>query len=253
MENENFDWIYEDAIRAGVTPEELEASKGPPKCFACKGPQVRRLGSLCPKCDGVRADKERRDCIARAWATFPSEAGRLSFSQPDRPKLASWVKDVLAINAASALSGTMAANPFVTLAGPAGAGKTTLAVVLAKSWVRRLRDGKTPREDRAARTCHFTTAPKLVAMGRATQRGHHVPGVQLATESGLLVLDEVGRGRDHDGIIFDLVNTRLERNAPTIFTTPCATREELEMVLGDGGMARRIFDAPTVLVQVQKL
>lgn len=247
-------WVAAAALAAGVTQEELDEARQPPKCFVCKKPQVARLGCLCPKCEAEEKDRARAVDIGKAWATVPESMRWVDLvDKVVAKKMETWVKDHDALKAAGALVHDLPAHRIVTLTGDPGAGKTTLACALLRSWIRlgARKSAKWAEYDRS-RTARFDTVMDLLADRSATRLGEDVPSIDRAEKAGVLVLDEVGRGRDPHQIIFGLVHKRLRDCMPTIFTTPHRTVEELAHACGDGGLARRVFDGATV-IHVRKI
>ncbi len=229
--------VREAALAAGVRPDELDA---PLRCEAGCGVEVRPGARLCAACGTKRAAAEHTEAVKKAWHTVPMS---LRWAGLDSPKLAQWVRDEAAIARVRQLAADLAGNPIVTLCGPAGAGKTTLACALLRQWVRLGASPSAPPAMRLmARRARFAAVQDLLHDRAETRLGEHVVSIDLARQASVLVLDEVGRGKDPQGVIFGLLHARHRERRPTIMTTPFASASELAADARDGGLARRVFD-----------
>lgn len=235
------------ALAAGVTADDLD---GPPRCFAGCGAEVSREGKSCPACETKRLEADRAEQVRRAWGTVPQTLRWASLADP---KLAAWCRDAAAVARVQQIAGELDVHRTVTLTGEAGAGKTTLACALLREWIRRgARKGASPADMAIARKARFAVATDLVHDRAVSRLGEHVPSIDLARQASVLVLDEVGRGKDAHGVIFGLLHERHREGRPTIITTPALTLGELAAATQDGGLARRVFsDATVVHVEVK--
>lgn len=229
---------------AGKHGVDLDAAvSGPPVCMGGCGTTVGRVSETCPACDRKRLATEHTAALASAWATVPETMRWVSLIAARADKqLAQWVPDEAAVRAARTVCAELDKHPLVTFHGPPGKGKTTLACGLMREWLRRGGEPlATPEAQRMGRGARFLTAHGLIDDRVLTRLGERVHSLDVAHNATVLVLDEVGRGKDTHGIIFALLHERHRDGKPTIVTTPCRDRKELADA-SDGGLARRVFD-----------
>ena len=128
----------------------------------------------------------------------------------------------------------------IVLAGPAGVGKSTLAVAAANV--------ATDSHTRAW-SPYFVDALELATARARGRLGEEPESVASAMSRGLLVLDELGRGRPSQwNAIEDVIFDRYNAQKRTIYTTPALSVEELQTRLGDDGLARRVLEGAVVVV-----
>ncbi len=237
------------AAMALVDGVDLSGADGPPVCFVCHEAVVMRTADTCSDCATKKFLDERRAALLDAWNTVP--ASLRGWCSLTSPKLVQWVPDRDARAAVAKVMQEPWAHRFVTFTGPAGAGKTSLACALL---CETMRQGAVPDASRGAiwtaQKARFAAAPKLIEDRAATQLGVRVDSIERARFASVLVLDEVGRGKDTHNVIFDLVYHRHAQALTTIITTPYPDEAALAHV-ADGGLARRVFADATV-IEVRK-
>lgn len=225
------------ALAAGVDPDDLD---GPPRCFSGCGAVVARLAATCSACgERIRAG-EHDEAVKRAWGTTPSS---LHWVHLWHPQIGTWARDSGALARTRDLAKDLGALRFVTFIGEPGSGKTTLACALLREWVRLGAKVSAPAAARhVARRVRFAAAQDLLQDRSDTRLGEHVVSIDQAASATVLVLDEVGRGKDPHGVIFSLLHERHREQKATLITTPHSDATALAAATGDGGLARRVFD-----------
>lgn len=211
---------------------------GPPMCSACRATEVRVTGLLCPGCERARITRERRLGIVAALKTVPDWYRWASLGHKALPER---VRDAAAVAAVRELAAEPELPRLVTLVGPTRAGKTILACALLHEHIRR--GGGPSASSRAvwhARRARFESVMAVEKELDERRLGEHAPKLDLAHQASVLVLDEVGRERDHRWA-FALINERYAKAKPTILTTPAPNEDGLFTLTQDGGYASRVF------------
>lgn len=198
----------------------------PPKCDqTCTRCRAAIAGpGLCPACQ--QAQDTLRDAVFATRASMPE---RFAWARSlDVPELSERV-DPAAVLQARALN--LNRLDRVTLLGPAGAGKSSLAVVLANAWTRA-----------NARPSVFVRAANL-----GVARQHHGLGageaslVRQAMGAELALLDDLGVEPEAGSpVVAHLLHRRYDSERPTIATTGL-TVEQLAKRYG-AGVARRLVE-----------
>jgi len=242
--------------------EVLDPTTAPLVCYACGVTPMKRSGA-CAECEKKRADADLLAAIERAWHTVEEWNWGTDLRKAE---IFDVVSDRDAVAAVRRISVLPAIPRTVTFYGPTGAGKTTLACALLREWIRRsYAKDATPEDIRNARRARFAAAHKIVGERAETELGKRVTSLEQCLKASYLVIDEVGRGKDTHGLIFEIVSERHANKRPTIIATPAlgteaevkrmgalgAARAELGRLI-DGGMARRVFDDAEHVVHVRK-
>lgn len=224
-----------------VTEDELH---GPPRCAGGCGAVVARWSSACAACDADRVAKEHAEAVEKAWSRKDGGVPeKLQWAALDHPSFARKVRDAAARQKVRDIAARLEQRPLVTIVGPSRAGKTTLACMLLREWVRRgMADDASPRAKHMARNIRFAMAQAIIDARATTRLGEYVRDLHLAYNASVLVLDECGRGKDTHKCIFSVVFHRHSLGLPTIVTTPCLSAAALADETGDGGLAARVFD-----------
>lgn len=179
-------------------------------------------GLTCFDCMVLR--DRRRDAIERTEAAAPEGFRDCRFGAEGL--VARVHGDRQAIARAEAAVGARQ----VLLRGPSGAGKTSLAVAMMRTWARQ-------KAERAM----FVLATDLANCKDRSRLGHEPEVIEAAVAAPLLVLDDVGTEAHAPGsAVVEVVFHRHAHAKPTIVTTWLAD-EALSQRYGDG-FARRLLE-----------
>lgn len=201
----------------GITPPAFEHV-----CTVCSAPST--MPRPCLACEEtLQAAREAR------LATSGSIPARFGWASGlHAPALIARV-DLAALEQARAID--LVRLDRVTLLGPAGAGKTSLAAALAHAWAR----------------AHLRPALFVSAVDVGVSRQQHGLGegdpriLREAMAAALLVLDDVGQELDlGSGVVAHIVQRRYDHAKPTI-TTSGLNIEQLVSRYG-AGVARRLIE-----------
>lgn len=227
------------ATAQGFSDFDLGSELSRPQTCSC-GQPAASTGLRCNSCEKAHILSRRRAIAVREWKSVPKELAALSFGSKG---LDAWVHDKAAIaRAALALDSSL-----VTLIGPAGAGKTSIAVAMLAAHVRvGLRPEATRDQWRRAETAHFTRAYELAEAAEAHPLGRGMaPALERARRSFALVVDELSTRRDPGEAVGSLLHARHASGRTTIVTT-WMDRAKVVDTYG-GGIARRLFDDGLVI------
>lgn len=201
-----------------------------------------RFIDVCPRCFDAAGSAARIRAQRETLRAVPDHYQWANFAAPE---LAVRVKPAAAIEKARA-----AITGSVLLLGPAGSGKTSLAVAIALARVGR-QEPREPREEEPSTAFRTWTAKFITSMTLARARAQHplghgeAPEVERAVDAALLILDELGAEAGRDSATAEVVHRRHELDAPTIYTTPFGL-DELAGKYG-AGIARRLVEGSTVI------
>lgn len=191
-------------------------------CAGC-GVRVEYHAKLCTKCS-VAAEREAAEL---AWSRIvPKAHAGASFG-------ARWLRELVGAAAFAKLAN---AAERVTLLGPAGTGKTSLAVALLRT-----------HHDAGGRVV-FAQAHQL-AKSRSLHRlgDGEAPAIAAALSAGTLVLDELGGELpQHSPVLAEVIHARHADCARTVVTSGLSL-EAIGARYG-GGIQRRLAEDATVLV-----
>ena len=205
-----------DLLR-GVTPPAFEHV-----CSTCGAPST--APRPCLPCE--EAARVARDARLATTASIPSRFAWAS--SLDAPELARRV-DVAALEQARAIE--LERLDRATLLGPAGAGKTALAVAMASTWSRA-----------TARPAFFVGAVDVGVARQEHGLGEGAPRIlRDAGAAPLLVLDDLGQELESGAAtVAHVVQRRYDDAKPTL-TTSGLTVEQLVSRYG-AGVARRLLE-----------
>lgn len=206
-----------------------------------------------PRCDSCEAawEAEQAARTERAELRGACIPEQLLWATPRAPELRQRAPEGALLHAAAKLGPLLEvargeATPFrgtpvVLLAGPAGAGKTSIACSMLRVGLERLRLGRPP--------VRFVGALELECAMREHRLGTSDPPIVAHAKSRpLVLLDDVGQESSDAGagVLKDIVSERHARGRATIVTTGLH-REELGRRYG-GGFLRRVLCGGVVLV-----
>jgi DNA replication protein DnaC len=202
--------------------------------YTCRSPgcasKMLRPGALCSECEN-RIDLAK--ALDAKWRDrCPPRYKAARFDSPST--LAARVSDVRAIELART---AMDAHLVVTLLGPPGVGKSTLACALAAQW---------------AEAANWRRADYVTAFHLATARADHplghgeAPIIRHARTASLLVIDDIGQEPlSPMSAVVETIHHRHEHERRVIVTS-AISRQALGERYG-GGLARRLLENATVI------
>jgi hypothetical protein len=148
---------------------------------------------------------------------------------------APWLRELVGSERMARAEASLGAEK-VLLVGPSAAGKTSLAVAMARAWV-----------ELNARPALFVLATELATCRQRTRFGVEPPDYAAARAAPLLLLDELGPDdfRAPSSPVTDVVFHRAAHRLPTWITT-WTTHEERVARYGDG-FARRVIEGARII------
>lgn len=181
----------------------------------------------------IMAESQRREWAKLALASLPVDFDAATLD-------ATWLAKLVGAQAIAQARSSLAERRVVFV-GPAGSGKTSLAIAMFKAAL----DAEQPRESR--RAGHLYVSAYRLAKARAMHPlgEGEAPLVSQALSAPVLLLDEVG-GEDvrHASAVAEVIYER-HADGRTTWITTGADPEKLATRYG-GGIARRIFEGATV-------
>ena len=212
-------------IDARAEEERLELERSPHRCAGGCGEHTREEGQRCDPCAARHRDERER--IGHVHGFLHRLPVMYRDNDLDGPELIKRVKDATAIGRARAAC--TAETWCVTIVGPAGAGKTSLAVAVARPKVYARGRGE------------FAAARDLAFARSRAPLGAEPAIVETALGADVLVLDDLDLAPEvHGSAVVDVIHARHRDNLATIITTTL-TPAETALRFGDG-TARRVFE-----------
>lgn len=193
------------------------------KCTTCG-----ELTSGAGECfDCVRSRDRRAEAVRSLEATIPVA---FRWARLDEGPLAARVAPP-----GPAAATTLISSRRLVLVGISGAGKTSLAVAMARAWVRH-----------RAKPGAFVLATDLATARRRTPMGREAPEVLEALQAPLLVLDDLGsEAQEASSAVTEVIFKRHAEDRVTWITT---WMDEEKMIARYGeGVARRVFEGARIL------
>lgn len=234
---------------------------GPPqtrayRCEACEAPLPDRrawlaAGGLCPSCAAARVARAHAERIQAVRETIPARFRDARFRTP---AIAERVPSRLARAAAERALGAL----VVTLFGPPGCGKTTLAAALLNAALAAADKGNAPARRRAL-GAHFVLAFELAEARSQHALGEdEAPLVAEALDSTFLVIDDLGKEppRKRDALV-QVIHTRHATGRPTVITTELDADAIARVYATEASsgeyLQRRLFEAPAAVIDVARM
>lgn len=224
------------AQRAKAAEEHAVACQVVP-CLQCRRRSCPQCSStfvqsdaeeLCPAC-------ERRASMLRwakpALASLPSKLESVDLDT-------AWLGAIVGSKAIALAKSSLSA-PRVTFTGLPGSGKTSLAIAMFRSVLRK--DAASPRKPGAkAEHLYISSFALAKARGNASL-GREAPDVERALEAPLVVIDELGHEDPrYASAVTEVIYERHAQDRPTWITTG-VWQKEIASRYG-GGIARRVFE-----------
>jgi DNA replication protein DnaC len=199
-------------------------------CEGCGQAEVSWRRAHCAECETKAHLAEFRRL---ALETIPTRFGWADFANPC---LRERVKPAEAVSQGQALIG----RPNIVLVGPAGSGKTSLAIAMLRQAIESV-----PVTRRRRCTQRFTSAYALNKARSMHPLGEgEAPLVAAAMNSELLVIDDLGAEIDRHGTaVSEVIYERHNDELPTWVTTGFSPKELADRY--GGGIARRVFEGAT--------
>lgn len=206
------------------------------RCVRCGVPHVSAppADSICFDCHRPERTRTRASFLTDADAP---ERHRAGFSEPGSGGLqAAWPADRNGVSCLSWLGGAQGWS--LLLVGEPGVGKSAIAAELLY------------REMRDRRRSGGWLRASLIARYTLSSKAHEIA---WATEAGVLVMDDLGRGHEADaawGCVAEVACARWDGNLPTIFTSNMTLKE---IVARNAALADRLRDGMVCRVTGESL
>jgi DNA replication protein DnaC len=219
-------FFAEMTARAARMQEEL--ARSPHRCAAGCGIATLRVDQTCGDCvDRQRRERQLRHMIEGWRQGLPQRHRDCDFD--DQAKLSARVRAATGI--VRVMAACTATTDRITIAGPAGAGKTTLA---AAAYMRLL-------TLRGRGRGVYAHARDLAMARQRHELGSEAPLVEEITDADVAIVDDMGvEGEVRNSAVADVVYARHAHCRPTIYTTSMSS-SALTVLYGDG-IARRVYE-----------
>lgn len=228
-------------VKCGVVAVPAGAAELP--CYLCRTPQPDAVRVV--PAEPVRTQREI--LVQRLQDTIPGPYRGLSFTGA-RGAVRARVKSAQAMAQVEALLRGDSLPAVVTLAGPTGCGKTTLACALLGEMIRLASLETSPLPyTQSVGQAHYTNGVRLRAARETYRYGSDMPNeIERALQASVLVFDEFGREGDRK-ITEHVVWTRMDAGRPLVIVTGFTSSADMMAAVPDGGLARRVFTDALVI------
>lgn len=213
-------------------------------CAGCRSP-IAQGRCYCETCAEIKAREWRAGWIREAIDSVPAV---LRWARIGAAELAERVRDVSAVYQIEQAVRAPDTWPRVTILGPAGTGKSSLAAALFQAEIDDCLAARrsSPLHMGLVAKSRFVSCAKLALCRRDTGLGSVPKLLTVCNEAPLLVLDDLGQlGEGAGSPVHEVIQSRYDSALRTVVTTGLRP-DQISNVYGDG-FARRLFEHALVI------